>query len=188
MARVRVRIDDLERGDLPALSVKTGDAVREPGRDRVAPGADAVVAARAARSRRSFRWSRRGPGRRRLLTRVTWVLLVAARPRSSPRSPARVRRCCCWPRSSFVAYVALVVIGELRWIGSKPSDHDGRDRAHARAPRLRARRRRAVRPLVGDLGAAELAQPGAEPHGGVVDRVEIGRRIGVRERQLVRDG
>ena len=29
MARVRVRIDDLQRGDLPALSVKTGERSEE---------------------------------------------------------------------------------------------------------------------------------------------------------------
>ena len=49
MARVRVRVDDLERGDLPALSVKTGVRVREPGRDRVATGAAPLVAASGAK-------------------------------------------------------------------------------------------------------------------------------------------
>ena len=106
MASVRVRIDDLERGDLPALSVKTGAVCANP--------VAIVLAARTAtrgrrgarRSRRSCRSKRRARGRRSL-TRVSWAILVVVRGRArSPRSPGRVRSPLVAAVLAFVAYVA----------------------------------------------------------------------------------
>src|SRR6476659_736989 len=76
MARVRVRIDDLERGDLPALSVKTGKACANPVaivlRPEQRPWSPSgrkiavVVPLEPARART-----------RRRLTRISWAFLVA---------------------------------------------------------------------------------------------------------------
>src|SRR6476661_4113447 len=75
MASVRVRIDDLERGDLPALSIKTGAACANPVAIFLRPEQrpwsprgpkfPAIVPLEAARDRS-----------RRLLTRVSWAVLV----------------------------------------------------------------------------------------------------------------
>jgi hypothetical protein len=124
MARVRVRIDDLERGDLPALSVKTGAPCANPVAivlrpeqtplSPLGPKISAIVPLESSRV-----------AARRRFTRVTWALLVAAAAAfvaaltgagSAVLLPAAV---------ALVAYVALVIAGEMRWIGSKPSSVDG---------------------------------------------------------------
>ncbi len=75
MARVRVRIDDLEQGDLPALSVKTGVACANPVALVLRPetrllsplgrkiSAIVPLEARRVRARRS-------------VTRLAWIALV----------------------------------------------------------------------------------------------------------------
>jgi hypothetical protein len=124
MARVRVRVLDLERGDLPALSVKTGAPCANP----VAvvlrpeqrpwwprgPKISAVVPLEAARARS-----------RRSLTRFSWALLVlcaaalvAAITGAGPVGLVAAAL-------AFLAYVALFVVGDWRWVGSRPSEHDG---------------------------------------------------------------
>jgi hypothetical protein len=124
MARVRVRVDDLERGDLPALSVKTGKACANP---------VAIVLRPEQRP-----WSPTGrkiavimplePARaraRRRLTRVAWVLLVVGAAALVAAVTGAGSAVLLLAGGALVAYVALVLIGELRWIGSRPSEVDG---------------------------------------------------------------
>ena len=124
MARVRVRIDDLERGDLPALSVKTGDPCANP---------VAVVLRPEQRQ-----WSPTGrkiagivpleparPRTRRRLTRVSWALLVAGAAALVAAVTGAGPAALLVAGVALVAYVSLVLIGELRWIGSRPSEIDG---------------------------------------------------------------
>jgi hypothetical protein len=124
MARVRVRIDDLERGDLPALSVKTGRACANPVAIVLRPEQRPVwptgrkiaviVPLEAARARARVR-----------LTRVTWVLLVAAAAASVAAVTGAGPAVLLLAVGALVAYGALVLIGELRWIGSRLSEVDG---------------------------------------------------------------
>ena len=124
MARVRVRIDDLERGDLPALSVKTGRACANPVAIVLRPEQRPVwptgrkiaviVPLEAARARARVR-----------LTRVTWVLLVAAAAALVAAVTGAGPAVLLLAVGALVAYGALVLIGELRWIGSRLSEVDG---------------------------------------------------------------
>jgi hypothetical protein len=124
MASVRARIDDLERGDLPALSVKTGRTCANPVAivlrpeqrpwSPLGPKIPVIVPMEPARVRA-----------RRLSTRVTWVLLVAGAAAlvaafTGAGSAVSLLAVLC-----LVAYGLLVLMGELRWIGSKPSGHEG---------------------------------------------------------------
>jgi hypothetical protein len=124
MTRVRVRIDDLERGDLPALSVKTGEACANP---------VAIVLRPEQRP-----WSPSGPKiavivplepararTRRRLTRVSWVFLVAGAAALVAAVTGAGSAVLLLAGCALVAYVSLVLIGELRWIGSRPSGVDG---------------------------------------------------------------
>jgi hypothetical protein len=124
MASVRVRIDDLERGDLPALSVKTGAACANP---------VAIVLRPEQRP-----WSPRGPkipaivpletGRahdRRVLTRVSWAILVLAAAGLVASFTGAGGVASLAALIAVVAYVAVLVVGDLRWIGSRPSEQDG---------------------------------------------------------------
>lgn len=124
MARVRARIDDLERGDLPALSVKTGEACAHP---------VAIVLRPEQRP-----WSPLGPKiavilplepararARRVLTRATWVLLVTAAAAFVAALTGAGSAVLLLAGLALLAYVALIVAGERLWIGSKPSEHDG---------------------------------------------------------------
>ena len=124
MARVRVRIDDLQRGDLPALSVKTGEAcanpvaiVLRPEQRAWSPGGRkiaVIVPLEPARART-----------RRRLTRVSWAFLVAGAAALAAAVTGAGSAVLLLAVVAFVAYVALVLIGELRWIGSRPSEVDG---------------------------------------------------------------
>jgi hypothetical protein len=124
MARVRARIDDLERGDLPALSVKTGEVcanpvaiVLRPEQRPWSPGGRkiaAIVPLEPARART-----------RRRLTRVAWAFLVAGAAALVAAATGAGSAVLLLAGVAFVAYVALVLIGELRWIGSRPSEVDG---------------------------------------------------------------
>jgi hypothetical protein len=124
MASVRVRIDDLERGDLPALSIKTGAACANP----VAivlrpeqrpwsprgPKIPAIVPLEAARART-----------RRSLTRISWAVLVLGAAALVAAITGAGAVALVAAALAIVVYVALLVVGDLRWIGSRPADHDG---------------------------------------------------------------
>ena len=124
MARVRVRIDDLERGDLPALSVKTGAAcanpvaiVLRPEQRPWSPGGPkiaSILPLEAARARA-----------RRLSTRVTWVLLAACAAALAAAVTGAGSAVLLLAAVAFLAYVALVLVGEWRWVGSRSSQDEG---------------------------------------------------------------
>ncbi len=124
MARVRVRIDDLERGDLPALSVKSGASCAHPVAfvlrpeqrpwSPSGPRIPAILALEPARARS-----------RRLLTRVGWVLLVAGAAALVAAATGAGSAVLLLAAVCLLAYVLLVSFGEIRWIGSRPSDHAG---------------------------------------------------------------
>ena len=138
MASVRVRIDDLERGDLPALSVKTGAACANPValvlRPEQRPWAPrgpkipAIVPLEAARART-----------RRSLTRISWAILVLGAAALVAAITGAGAVSLVAAALAFVAYVALLFVGDLRWIGSRPAEDDAEivltrvNRAFARA-------------------------------------------------------
>ena len=197
MAVAAARVDDLERGDLPAICAKTGVPCDGLVKDtlRVVPRwvsplaillivpyfvarAYAVAAHRgeAARSRRTRM------ERIRRLVRVAWIALVVA--------AAGLRRRCSSARAwsalvafvaGLVAYLVIVYVGDQMWVGARPSRRDDvviLTRVHPEFARALAEQyadgssaRAAARLLsrVG-LGVAELAQPGADPLGRVVER------------------
>ncbi len=124
MARVRVRIDDLERGDLPALSVKTGAACANPVAlvlrpeqtpwSPLGPKISAIVPMEPRRVRR-----------RRLATGASWGLLVVFAASLAAAITGAGSAVLSLALLAIVAYVGLMVVGDLRWIGSKPSEHEG---------------------------------------------------------------
>ncbi len=124
MAHVRVTIDDLECGDLPALSAKTGSTCANP---------VAIILRPEQRP-----WSPLGPkisailplepGRvrvRRVLTRTSWVLLVAFAASFAAAITGAGSAVLLLAAIAAVAYVALMIVGDFTWIGSRPSEHDG---------------------------------------------------------------
>jgi hypothetical protein len=124
MARVRVRIDDLERGDLPAMSVKSGAACANPVAivlrpeqrpwSPAGPRIPVIVPLEPARART-----------RRRLTRAAWVVLVAAAAAFVAALTGAGSAVLLLAGAALVAYVALMIVGEVRWIGAKPSDDPG---------------------------------------------------------------
>jgi hypothetical protein len=76
---------------------------------------------------------------RRLFTRVTWVLLVSAAAAFVAALTGAGSAVLLLAAAALVAYAALVLAGEVRWIGSKASPVEGEvvltrvDRAFARA-------------------------------------------------------
>lgn len=124
MGRVRVRVDDLERGDLPALSVKTGASCANPVAivlrpeqtpwSPLGPKISAIVPLEASRARA-----------RRRFTRVTWVLLVAAAAAFVAALTGAGSAVLLLAVVALIAYAALVFAGEMRWIGAKPSPVEG---------------------------------------------------------------
>lgn len=124
MASVRVLVDDLERGDLPALSAKTGVACANPVAIVLRPEArpfsplgrkiNAIVPLEPARART-----------RRLMTRVTWALLVAVAACVVAAITGAGSAVLLLGALLLILYVALVRLGELRWIGAKSSDDKG---------------------------------------------------------------
>jgi hypothetical protein len=124
MARVRVRIDDLERGDLPAISVKTGAACANPVAivlrpeqrpwSPTGPKISAILPLEPARVRA-----------RRLLTRVSWVLLVLTAAALAAAITGVASAVLLLAAIAFIGYVVVMVVGDLRWVGSKPADRDG---------------------------------------------------------------
>jgi hypothetical protein len=124
VARVRVRIDDLERGDLPALSVKSGAACANP----VAIGWRPEQRPWSPPGRKIAAIVPLEPGRaraRRRLTRLTWVLLVVGAAALVAAFTGAGSAVLLLAGAAFVAYVSLVFVGELRWIGSRPGEVDG---------------------------------------------------------------
>jgi hypothetical protein len=124
VTRVRVRIDDLERGDLPALSVKTGRSCANPVAvvlrpeqrpwSPLGPKVSAILPLEATRARA-----------RRVLTRVSWVVLVVAAAALAAAVTGVGSAVLLLALLAIVVYVALMIVGDLRWVGAKPSDHDG---------------------------------------------------------------
>jgi hypothetical protein len=124
MASVRVRIDDLERGDIPALSAKTGVACANPVAivlrpeqrpwSPTGPRISAILPLEPARARS-----------RRLLTRTAWTLLAVGAAALLAALTGAGSAVVLIAIAAFAAYLVLVFVGERRWIGSKPSDHDG---------------------------------------------------------------
>ena len=120
MARVRIRVDDLERGDVPALSVKTGAPcanpvvlVLRPEQTPLSPLGRKVSAVVPLESSRALA--------RRRLTRVSWVVLVAAAAAFVAALTGAGSAVLLLAAAALVAYGVLVVVGEMRWIGAKPS-------------------------------------------------------------------
>jgi len=123
MARVRVRIDDLQRGDLPALSIKTGEACTNPVAivlrpeqrlwSPAGPKLAVVVPLEPARAR-----AHRG------MTRVGWGLLAVGAAALAAAVTGAGSAVLVLAGVSLAAYAGLVVIGELLWVGSKPADGD----------------------------------------------------------------
>jgi hypothetical protein len=124
MARARVRIDDLDRGDLPALSVKTGKACANPVAivlrpeqrpwSPAGPKIPAIVPLEAERAQA-----------RRLLTRAAWVVLVIGAAALVAALTGAGSAVLLLAGAALLVYIALMFVGELRWIGSRPSEHDG---------------------------------------------------------------
>ena len=124
MARVGVRIDDLERGDLPALSAKTGAACANPVAivlrpeqrpwSPTGPKISAIVPLEAGRVRA-----------RRVLTRASWVLLVLTVAALAAAATGVGSAVLLLAAIAFIAYVAVMIVGDMRWVGSKPSERDG---------------------------------------------------------------
>jgi hypothetical protein len=122
MARVRVRIDDLEQGDLPALSVKTGRAcahpvaiVLRPEQRPWSPGGRRIASILPLEPQRVRA--------RRLSTRVGWVLLVMVAAALGAVISGAGSAVLLLAAFAFVAYVALMIVGDLYWVGSRPSEH-----------------------------------------------------------------
>jgi hypothetical protein len=124
MARVRVRIDDLERGDLPALSVKTGRTCANPVAvvlrpeqrpwSPLGPKVDAILPLEPARVRA-----------RRRLTRVSWGVLVLAAAAFAAAVTGVGSAVLLLALAAIVAYLVITIVGDLRWVGAKPSGHEG---------------------------------------------------------------
>ena len=124
MAQVRVRIDDVERGDLPALSVKTGRACANPvavvlrpeasALSPLGPKISAILPLEPQRARA-----------RRLLIRLTWVVLVAGLAALAAALTGVGSAVLLLAAIAFAVYVVLMIVGDRRWVGAKPSDSDG---------------------------------------------------------------
>jgi hypothetical protein len=124
VTRVLLKIDDLERGDLPALSVKTGRACANP---------VAVVLRPEQRP-----WSPSGPKiaailplephrarARRWLTRISWALLVVAAAGVVAGITGAGAIGGIVAIAGVLAYVAIFAAGEWRWIGARPAEQAG---------------------------------------------------------------
>jgi hypothetical protein len=119
VTRVTVAIDDLERGDLPALSVKTGR-----------PCANPVVVLLRPEQRP---WSPSGPKfaailpleprrvrARRWFTRLSWALLVVAAAGVIAALTGAGAIGDIAALVGVLGYATTVAIGEWRWVGARP--------------------------------------------------------------------
>jgi hypothetical protein len=124
MTRVTVTIDDLERGDLPALSVKTGR-----------PCANPVVVLLRPEQRP---WSPSGPKFaavlplepqrvrvRRRFTRVSWALLIVAAAGVVAGFTGAGGIGGIVALVGVLGYATTVAIGEWRWVGARPGARAG---------------------------------------------------------------
>jgi hypothetical protein len=116
---VNVRIEDLEAGNVPAISVASGQACANPVAIPLRPGSRpwspggrklvAVLPVESARVREH-----------KFLTNASWVVLVAL------LAALLAAFAVGWVPAAiaFVVYVLFVVIGDARWIGAKRHDRD----------------------------------------------------------------
>jgi hypothetical protein len=124
VTRVRVAIDDLERGDLPALSVKSGRPCANP---------VAVVLRPEQRP-----WSPTGPKvasilpiepqrvrARHVFTRVSWALLVVTGAGLLAAFTGAGAIGGLVAIVGVLGYAATVAAGELRWVGARPGERAG---------------------------------------------------------------
>ena len=119
MTRVNVKIEDLETGNVPAVSVLSGQACRNPVAIPLRPGSRpwspggrkivAVLPVEPARVREH-----------KVLTNASWVVLVAL------AAALLAAFAVGWVPAAiaFVFYALFVVIGDARWIGAKPNERD----------------------------------------------------------------
>jgi len=124
MAAVRIRVDDLERGDVPALSVKTGRPCTNPVAivlrpeqrlfSPLGPKFTAVVPLEARRVRE-----------RVLSTRAGWVLLVAGAAALLAAFTGAGSAVDLLSIVALVLYGVLYVLGDLRWIAARGAVRDG---------------------------------------------------------------
>ena len=118
MTRVRVAIDDLERGDVPALSVKTGRPCANPVAvvlrpehrlwSPVGPRITAILPIEAERVRA-----------RRTFTRVSWALLVVAAAGLVGTFTGAGSIGGLVAILAVLGYAATVAVGESRWVGAR---------------------------------------------------------------------
>jgi hypothetical protein len=124
VTRVRVAIDDLERGDFPALSVKTGRPCANP----------MVIMLRPEQRP----WSPSGPKfaailpieperarARRWFTRASWALLVVAAAGLVGALTGAGAIGTVVAIAAVLGYAAIVTIGEMRWVGARPGERAG---------------------------------------------------------------
>jgi len=124
VTRVQVTIDDLERGDVPALSVKTGRPCANP----------MVIMLRPEQRP----WSPAGPKyaavlpiepervrARRWFTRVSWALLVLAAAGLVAGLTGAGAVASIAVIVGVLGYAATVLIGEMRWVGARPGERAG---------------------------------------------------------------
>jgi hypothetical protein len=124
VTRVSVKIDDLERGDLPALSVKTGRPCANP----------MVIVLRPEQRP----WSPSGPKfasvlpiepervrARRWFTRVSWALLIVAAAGLVAAITGAGAVGSVAAIVGVLGYAATVAIGEIRWVGARPANRAG---------------------------------------------------------------
>ena len=124
MTRVGVAVDDLERGDLPALSVKTGRPCANPVAvvlrpkprpwSPSGPKVSAIVPLEAQRARV-----------RRWFTRGSWALLVIAAAGVVAAFTGAGAVAGIVAVVGVLGYAATVAAGESRWVGARPGERAG---------------------------------------------------------------
>jgi hypothetical protein len=121
VTRVCIAIDDLERGDLPALSAKTGRpcanpvaVVLRPEQRPWSPSGPKVAAILPLEPQRvrAHRW----------FARLGWVLLVIAAAGVVAAFTGAGAVGGTAAVIGVLGYAALVAIGEWRWVGARPGD------------------------------------------------------------------
>jgi hypothetical protein len=116
---VNVRIEDLEAGNVPAISVMSGEACSNPvaiplrpGSRPWSPGGRKVVAVLPVEPARVKE--------HKILTNASWVVLVAL------IAAVLAAFAVGWVPAAVACliYALLVVVGDARWIAAKPKDRD----------------------------------------------------------------
>ncbi len=121
MSRVRIAVDDLERGDVPALSIKTGRPcaaptgvtlrVRGPGRVLAVRRVHAVVAIEPARARMRAAVVRLSAVCALVVPAAILVALFVSAPAGLLLAVVAA-----------AGYLTLVAVGELLWFGAREAD------------------------------------------------------------------